>query len=79
MIKKLRERLKDIDLRVWGNEELQGFLDKNDQDEHGVIAECMEDLAANPEKARRWDPEGVKYTHYDLMKMAEYHRRLQQI
>jgi len=42
---------------------------------HGVIAACMEQLAMDPSKARRWE-QGVKFTHYDYMQMAKYHNEL---
>ena len=40
------------------------------------MAECLEQLAMDPDKAREWSRGGVKYTHYDLMEMAKYHRSL---
>jgi hypothetical protein len=52
------------------------YLDAKSYNLHGVIAECLEQLAMNPNKARGWSRGGVSYSHYDLMVMARYHRRL---
>ena len=52
------------------------YLDGKSYNIHGAIAECMEQLAMDPDKAREWGRGGVKYTHYDLMEMAKYHRNL---
>ena len=50
------------------------YLDGKSYNIHGAIAECMEQLAMDPNKAREWGRGSVKYTHYDLMEMAKYHR-----
>ncbi len=50
------------------------YLDGKSYNIHGAIAECMEQLAMDPHKAREWGRGSVKYTHYDLMEMAKYHR-----
>jgi len=52
------------------------YLDGKSYNLHGAIAECMEQLALDPNKAREWRRGGVSYTHYDLMEMAKYHRSL---
>ncbi|MFC1714861.1 hypothetical protein ACFL6S_14430 [Candidatus Poribacteria bacterium] len=52
------------------------YLDGKSYNIHGAIAECMEQLAMDPNKAKEWGRGGVKYTHYDLMEMARYHRNL---
>jgi hypothetical protein len=36
----------------------------------------MEQLAMDQDKAREWSRGGVRYSHYDLMEMAKYHRSL---
>jgi hypothetical protein len=50
------------------------YLDAISYDFHGAIAECLEQLASDPGKAKQWTRGGVSYTHYDLMEMAKYHR-----
>ncbi len=75
-INEIRHKVKDLYAEFWTDTELLDFEEANDQSEAGVIAECMEDLAANPEKARKWGG-NVRYTHYDLTRMAEHHRHLQ--
>ena len=50
------------------------YLDSKSYNIHGAIAECMEQLAMDPNKAREWRRGGVKYTHYDLIEMARCHR-----
>lgn len=52
------------------------YLDGKSYNIHGAIAECMEQLAMDPNKAREWGRGSVKYTHYDLMEMSKYHRNL---
>jgi len=52
------------------------FLDGKSYNLHGAIAECLEQLAMDQNKARMWERGGVSYTHYDLMEMARYHRNL---
>lgn len=52
------------------------YLDGKSYDIHASIAECMEQLAMNPDKARSWERGSVKYTQYDYMEMAKYHRSL---
>jgi hypothetical protein len=52
------------------------YLDGKSYDLHGVIAECMEQLVTDPSKAREWERGGVRYSHYDYMEMAKYHRSL---
>ena len=75
-INEIRHKVKDLYAEFWTDTELWDFWEANDQKESAVIAECMEDLAANPEKAKKWGG-NVRFTHYDLTAMAEYHRRLQ--
>ena len=50
------------------------YLDGKSYNIHGAVAECMEQLAMDPNKAREWGRGSVKYSHYDLMEMAKYHR-----
>jgi hypothetical protein len=52
------------------------YLDAISYDLHGAIAECMEQLAMDQNKALSWSRGGVKYTHYDLTKRAMYHRSM---
>lgn len=52
------------------------YLDAIHYNLEGAIAECLEQLAMDPQKARVWGRGGVTYTHYSLMQMAEYHRKL---
>lgn len=50
------------------------YLDAIAYNLHGAIAECMEQLAMDPAKAKQWERGGVRYTHYDLLEIAKYHR-----
>ena len=52
------------------------YLDGESYNIHGAIAECLEELAMDPNKSREWSRGGVKYKHYDYMEMARYHRNL---
>ena len=52
------------------------YIDGKSYNLNGAIAECLEQLAMDPNKAQVWSRGGVKYTHYDLMEMAKYHRSL---
>ena len=52
------------------------YLDAKSYNIHGAIAECMEQLAMDPNKAKQWGRGSIKYTHYDLMEVAKYHRSL---
>lgn len=52
------------------------YLDAISYNLEGAIAECMEQLAMDPVKARSWARGGVSYTHYDLNELAKYHRSL---
>ena len=52
------------------------YLDGKSYNLHGAIAECLEQLAMDPNKAREWERGSVKYSHYDYMEMAKYHRNL---
>ena len=52
------------------------YLDGKSYNIHGSIAECLEQLAMDPNKAQQWSRGGVRYTHYDLLEMAKYHRSL---
>lgn len=73
---KIRHKVNDLCAEFWTDTKLWDFWEANDSSEDGVIAECMEDLAAKPEKARKWGGK-VKYTHYDFTQIAKYHRLLQ--
>jgi len=52
------------------------YLDGRSYNLHGAIAECLEQLAMDPNKSREWSRGGVRYSQYDLMEMAKYHRSL---
>jgi hypothetical protein len=52
------------------------YLDGKSYNLHGAIAECLEELAMDVNRAREWQRGGVRYSHYDLMEMAKYHRSL---
>jgi len=41
----------------------------------GAIAECMEQLAMDQNKAKTWSRGGVSYTYQDFMDMGKYWRR----
>lgn len=62
-----------------GNQDNTYYLDAKSYDVHGAMAECMEQLAMDPNKARAWERGSVRYTHYDYMEMAKYHRNLAEI
>jgi hypothetical protein len=50
------------------------YLDAKSYNIHGAIAECLEELAMDQNRAKAWNRGSVSYTHYDLMEMAQYHR-----
>ncbi|HGJ65328.1 TPA: hypothetical protein ENS27_08070 [bacterium] len=50
------------------------YLDAKSYNIHGAIAECLEQLAMDQNRAKAWNRGSVSYTHYDLMEMAQYHR-----
>ena len=52
------------------------YLDAKSYNIHGAIAECLEQLAMDQNRAKAWSRGSVLYTHYDLMEMARYHRNL---
>lgn len=52
------------------------YLEGKSYNIHASIAECLEQLAMDQNKARSWSRGAVSYTHYDLMEMAKYHRNL---
>lgn len=52
------------------------YLDGKSYNLHGAIAECLEQLAMDQNKARQWSRGAVRYNHYDLMEMARYHKSL---
>jgi len=52
------------------------YLDAKSYNIHGIIAECLEQLAMDQNRAKSWSRGSVTYTHYDLMEMARYHRNL---
>ena len=68
----VRRRLNDSTGVIWTDDDLLGMYDEH-KSTHGVIAACMEQLAMDPELARKWEQGGVKYTHYDYTAMAKYH------
>ena len=51
-------------------------IDGYTYDLEAVIAECLEQLAMDHNRAKQWGRGVVDYTHYDLMEMAERHRKL---
>jgi hypothetical protein len=55
------------------------YLDGKSYDIHSTMAECMEQLAMDHNRARIWERGGVKYTQYDYFEMAKYHRSLTEI
>ena len=67
-----------IDGRFWwdADQNEDYSLDAISYDLEGAIAECLEELAMDPDKAVRWSRGGVMYTHYHLLEMARYHRSL---
>ena len=52
------------------------YLDAKSYNIHDAIAECLEQLAMDQNRAKAWGRGSVVYTHYDLMEMAKYHRNL---
>ena len=52
------------------------YLDAKSYNIHGAIAECLEQLAMDQNRAKTWSRGSVAYTHYDLTEMAKYHRNL---
>jgi len=52
------------------------YLDGISYNLHGAIAEAMEQLAMDRDRASQWARGGVSYTHYDLMELSKYHRSL---
>lgn len=52
------------------------YLDGKAHNLHAAIAEAMEQLAMDQNKAIRWERGGVRYTQYDLLELARYHRSL---
>jgi len=52
------------------------YLDAKSYNIHGAVAECLEQLAMDQNRAKVWSRGSVVYTHYDLMDMARYHRNL---
>ena len=52
------------------------YLDAISYNIAGALAECFEQLAADPTKATMWMRGGVSFTGYDLMAMAKHHRAL---
>lgn len=55
-------------------DELTYYLDAYTYDLEAAIAECLEQLAMDQNKAQQWSRGSVSWKPYDLMKMAEYHR-----
>lgn len=52
------------------------YLDATSYDINLAIAECLEQLVMDRDRAIRWVRGNVKYTHYDLLELAKYHRSL---
>ena len=52
------------------------FIDGYTYDLEASIAECLEQLAMDLNRAKQWSRGSIGHTHYDLMEMAERHRKL---
>lgn len=52
------------------------YLDGKSYNLHGSIAECLDQLAMDPNKAAKWSRGSVRYEHYNLIELAKYHRSL---
>lgn len=52
------------------------YMDGKSYNIHGAIAECMEQLAMDQNRAKRWNRGSVEFTHYDLLEISRYHRQL---
>ncbi len=52
------------------------YMDAKSYNIHGAIAECMEQLAMDQNRAKAWNRGSVEFTHYDLMEISRYHRQL---
>lgn len=52
------------------------YLDAISYDINLAIAECLEQLAMDRDRAIRWVRGNIRYTHYDLLELAKYHRSL---
>lgn len=52
------------------------YMDAKSYNIHGAIAECLEQLATDPNRAKAWNRGSVEFTHYDLLEMSRYHRGL---
>jgi len=54
-------------------QEISYYLNGKSYNLHGAIAECLEQLAMDPNRAKAWGRGSITYSHYDLMEMANYH------
>ncbi len=70
-MKRLRSKLKDINGIFWTDGQLRRLYELL-HTTHGVISVCMEELAMKPKKARRWENNGISYTHYDYLEMVKH-------
>ena len=52
------------------------YLDGLSYNLHGAIAEAMEQLAMDRDRAASWSRGGVQFTQYNLLELARYHRSL---
>ncbi|MEK7395939.1 MAG: hypothetical protein AAB116_03270 [Candidatus Poribacteria bacterium] len=52
------------------------YMDAKSYNIHGAIAECLEQLAMDQNRAKVWNRGSVEFTHYDLLEMSRYHRGL---
>jgi hypothetical protein len=52
------------------------YMDAKSYNTHGAIAECLEQLAMDQNRAKAWNRGSVEFTHYDLLEMSRYHRGL---
>lgn len=52
------------------------YLDAKSYNIEGAIAECLEQIAMDPEKTKSFSRGSIKMDQYDLLEMAKYHRML---
>jgi len=50
------------------------YLDAVAYDINGAVADCMAQLAMNPDQAKTWARGNVKLEHYDFMDISKYYR-----
>lgn len=52
------------------------YLDAKSYDINAAVAECLDELVTDMNRAQSWSRGGVKYTHYDLMALSKHFRNL---